>query len=152
MSRISLAFSDRHRVLITHPVAADVVEKLDRFFIVDHHTDAQELAPDELFARLKDKAGVLSTQNDWIDAAMIRQLRSLKVVSNMAEAYDNLDLEALTQAGIMATNAPGAADTEATPGIMANRAADNMIAAFGFGRIGGRPPNLLNPELLCDCC
>jgi hypothetical protein len=32
------------------------------------------------------------------------------------------------------------------------RAVENLLAAFGFGRLGGRPPDLLNSEMLCDCC
>lgn len=31
---------------------------------------------------------------------------------------------------------------------MANLAADNLIAALGFGPRAGQPPNLLNPEAL----
>ena len=37
---------------------------------------------------------------------------------------------------------------------MAMIAVENLIAAFGFGRIGGHPQNLLNTELRCmlGCC
>ncbi len=31
---------------------------------------------------------------------------------------------------------------------MANLAADNLIAALGFGPRAGQPPNLLNPDAL----
>jgi len=41
-----------------------------------------------------------------------------------------------------------ASATVATRRAMANLAADNLIAALGFGPHAGRPPNPLNPELL----
>lgn len=150
MLKLSLGLS-RHRVLVTRCVEQDVLEKLDRFFEVEHYQHARPLTRDELLARLKEKAGVLATGNDTIDAEMIAQLRSLKAVCTMAVSCENLDMHALTQAGIMVTNAPadGGGDTAHAKAL---RAADNLIAAFGFGRIGGKPANLLNPELLCDCC
>jgi hypothetical protein len=28
----------------------------------------------------------------------------------------------------------------------------DVMAAFGFGRMGSRPRNVVNDVLLCDCC
>lgn len=28
----------------------------------------------------------------------------------------------------------------------------DVMAAFGFGRLGARPRNVVNDVLLCDCC
>jgi gluconate 2-dehydrogenase len=41
-----------------------------------------------------------------------------------------------------------ASATVATRRAMADLAADNLIAALGFGPAAGRPPSLLNPEVL----
>lgn len=150
MLKLSLGLG-RHRVLVTRCVAQDVLDKLDRFFEVELCEQVLPLTRDELLARLKEKAGVLATCTDTIDATMIAQLRSLKAVCTMASTCENLDIPALTQAGIMVTNAPGGTGSDAHHD-QALRAADNLIAALGFGRIGGKPANLLNPELLCDCC
>ncbi|HWL30125.1 MAG TPA: hypothetical protein VNQ97_14585 [Burkholderiaceae bacterium] len=131
----------RHRVLVTRSVPQTVLDRLDSFFDVELHKDSRPLTPDALLERLRDKAGVLSTEHDTIDAAMVAELKLLKTVSNMAQRYDNLDIAALTRAGIMVANVPAA-----------SRAAENLVASFGFGRLGGKPADLVNPELLCDCC
>ena len=141
----------RHRVLVTQPVSQAVLDRLDCFFEVDLYSDDRPLTRDALLDRLLEKAGVLATADDTIDAAMIPQLRSLKAVCSTSTRHDQLDVPALTQAGVMVTTSPthlNLADKETA----ALRAAENLIAAFGFGRIGGKPADLVNPELLCDCC
>lgn len=148
----------RHRILVARPIEQDIVDKLDRYFEVEQCPVEAPLTRDALRARLHEKAGLLATGAEAIDADVIAGLRSLKAICSMAENYDNLDIQALTQAGIMVTNAPATGrpghgrDSDDSRHARALTAADNLIAAFGFGRIGGRPANLLNPELLCDCC
>jgi hypothetical protein len=55
---------------------------------------------------------------------------------------------------VLVTNTADLGRDEAARRGMALAAADNLIAAFGFGRAGGRPANLLNIELRCTlgCC
>ncbi|MNV73085.1 Glyoxylate/hydroxypyruvate reductase B [compost metagenome] len=148
----------RHRVLVTRPVPEQVVERLDTYFEVELCDGERPLRREELLSRLRQKVGVMICATDAIDADMLRELRSLKAVCAMTEACDQVDLLALTQAGVMVTNAPKNADARCPAHDVeledsyAYVAAENLIAAFGFGRIGGRPANLLNPELLCDCC
>lgn len=147
----------RHHVLVTRPVPAAVMERLDTYFEVDLCDDGKPLEKVELLARLRQKVGVMISDADAIDAEMLRELRSLKAVCAMTERYDQVDLAAMTQAGVMVTNVPaikkiGTAQDSESITDDASIAAENLIAAFGFGRIAGRPANLLNPELLCDCC
>jgi len=141
----------RHPILITHEVPADVLERLDRFFEIELYEGKAPPPRDKLLTRLHEKAGVITTDRDTIDQDMIPALRSLKVVCNMAEHCDNLDVPALTHAGIMVTTAP-VPPGESVREARARRAAENLIAAFGFGRMGGKPADLVNPELLCNCC
>jgi glyoxylate reductase len=42
-----------------------------------------------------------------VDSALIDNAKKLKVVANMAVGYDNVDLKAATERGIMVTNTPG---------------------------------------------
>jgi len=42
--------------------------------------------------------------------------------------------------------------TQAPPADRTRIAAEDLVAALGFGRHGWHPPNLLNTEILCDSC
>jgi gluconate 2-dehydrogenase len=56
--------------------------------------------------RLKGKAGVFTTGGDRIDAEVLAACPGLKICANMAVGYNNFDLDAMTAAGVLATNAP----------------------------------------------
>ncbi|MGE5138705.1 MAG: 2-hydroxyacid dehydrogenase [Rudaea sp.] len=60
-----------------------------------------------LLERLKDKQGVVSLLTDRMDAALMDANPQLKVISNMAVGFDNIDIPAATQRGIPIGNTPG---------------------------------------------
>lgn len=68
-----------------------------------------ELPPphDVLLAHLREKDGLVSLLTDKIDAALMDANPRLKVVSNMAVGYDNVDIKAATERGIPVGNTPG---------------------------------------------
>ncbi|WP_031515704.1 2-hydroxyacid dehydrogenase [Desulfofalx alkaliphila] len=51
--------------------------------------------------------GIYSLLTDNIDEALISKAKNLKVISNMAVGFNNIDLKAATARGIMVTNTPG---------------------------------------------
>jgi lactate dehydrogenase-like 2-hydroxyacid dehydrogenase len=59
---------------------------------------------------LEDKDGVLLAGGEVVDEQTITGLTKLKAVCVSAAGYNKVDVKALTQAGIIATNAPGPAD------------------------------------------
>jgi lactate dehydrogenase-like 2-hydroxyacid dehydrogenase len=95
------------KVLVTRAVFPEVIEKLQAHFEVDYHDVDVPLPPEQLAARLADKAGALTLLSDRIDAAALSGAKQLKAVCNVAVGYNNFDLPAITQAGVMATNTPG---------------------------------------------
>jgi glyoxylate reductase len=68
-----------------------------------------ELPPphDVLLAHLRDKQGLLSLLTDKVDAELLDLNPHLRVVSNMAVGYDNIDIQAATQRGVPVGNTPG---------------------------------------------
>ncbi len=64
-------------------------------------------AHDVLLDHLKDKVGVVSLLTDRMDAALMDANPQLKVISNMAVGYDNIDIPAATERGIPIGNTPG---------------------------------------------
>jgi glyoxylate reductase len=57
--------------------------------------------------RTADADALLTMLSDRIDAAVLNAGRRLRVVANMAVGYDNVDVSAATERGILVTNTPG---------------------------------------------
>jgi glyoxylate reductase len=51
--------------------------------------------------------GVLSLLTDWFDAALMDQLPRLRVISNYAVGFNNIDVDAATERGICVGHTPG---------------------------------------------
>ncbi len=68
-----------------------------------------ELPPprDVLFDKIKDVEGVISLLTDKMDAALMDANPQIKVVSNYAVGFDNIDIPAATARGIPVGNTPG---------------------------------------------
>ncbi len=68
-----------------------------------------ELPPphDVLVAHVREKDGLVSLLTDRIDAALMDSNPRLKVISNMAVGFDNIDVPAATARGIPVGNTPG---------------------------------------------
>ena len=66
---------------------------------------------DELLEAVRGANGVLSTATEKMDGEVMDAAGDgLKVVANMAVGYDNIDVEAAKQRGIVVTNTPGVLD------------------------------------------
>ncbi|MDO8959420.1 MAG: D-glycerate dehydrogenase [Rhodocyclaceae bacterium] len=98
------------KVLVSRAVFPEVIERLGAHFEVDYHDVDAALPPAQLAARLADKQGAITLLSDRIDAAVLAGAPGLKAVCNVAVGYNNFDLAAITQAGVMATNTPGVLD------------------------------------------
>lgn len=62
---------------------------------------------DVLKRSVQDVQGLLCLLTDKIDEEILAHAPQLQIVSNMAVGYDNIDVAACTQRGIMVTNTPG---------------------------------------------
>lgn len=98
------------RVLITRATFPEVVEELSRRFDVEHNEDDRPWPPEELARRLQGKSGAMATVMDRFDEAILAQSPELRVISNIAVGYNNIDVPACTKRGIRVTNTPGVLD------------------------------------------
>jgi len=55
---------------------------------------------------MQGKVGALTTGSERIDGPLLNACPGLKIVANMAVGYNNFDVDAMTQAGVLATNTP----------------------------------------------
>ncbi len=93
-------------ILVTRAIFPDVLERLSEHFVVDSNQNDALWSPEELLQRLQGKVGVFTTGVERIHAASLAQCPQLKICANMTVGYNNFDLEAMTAAGVLGTNAP----------------------------------------------
>jgi glyoxylate reductase len=101
------------RVLITRVLPEPALEVVRQACEVQIDPLDQPLTPTALRQAVVDKQGVLCLVTDRIDVPVLDAAAGLKVVSNVAVGYDNIDVAAATQRGILVTNTPGVV-TEST--------------------------------------
>ena len=70
------------------------------------HLGEAGLTPDDLQGQLRGKQGVVVLLGDRLDARAIDAGTELKVISNVAVGYDNLDVAYARSKGIVCTNTP----------------------------------------------
>ena len=98
------------KVLITRAVFPEIVESLSRRFEVEHNAEDRPWSPEEIGERLRGASGALSTVMCRIDDPVLARAPGLKVISNIAVGYNNIDVAAATKRGIRVTNTPGVLD------------------------------------------
>jgi glyoxylate/hydroxypyruvate/2-ketogluconate reductase len=100
----------KRQVLVTREVFGGVLDFLAHHFEVAANQEDKVLTKEELALALADKEGALTTLTERIDSDLLLRCPKLKVVCNIAVGYNNIDLEACTAHGVMATNTPGVLD------------------------------------------
>lgn len=100
----------------------------------------QETPPpyDVLLKKVQDVEGLLALLTDKIDAGLMEAAPKLKVISNLAVGYDNIDIPEATRRGIVVGNTPGVL-TETTADFafaLLMAAARRVAEADGFTRKG----------------
>jgi len=93
-------------VLLTRRIPASVFSKLQEHCTVDLHDGPDPLPPDELKRRLAGKQALISVVTDKVTPDVLDAGPELKVVSNIAVGYDNIDVAAAKARGIIVTNTP----------------------------------------------
>jgi len=128
----------RPKVFVARKIPEVGLSMLDEHFEVK--TWEGELPPsrEELKENIGEVQGLLALLTDRIDGALLDCAPKLRVVSNYAVGYDNLDLPALTERGIMATNTPGVL-TETTADLafaLLMSAARRIVEGVGYVKAG----------------
>jgi glyoxylate reductase len=95
------------QVLITQMLPKPALDIVRQACEVQLDPEDRHLTPEALCRAVVGKAGVICLVTDCIDAQVLTAGTSLKVVANVAVGYDNIDVQAATQRGIVVTNTPG---------------------------------------------
>jgi len=100
----------RARVLIGLPLPPPVVDALRQQFEVTACPADGPLTGEPLAEAAVDCEGLLVSVGSRIDEPLLARCPRLRVVSNVAVGYDNIDLAACTGRSILVTNTPGVLD------------------------------------------
>jgi lactate dehydrogenase-like 2-hydroxyacid dehydrogenase len=96
----------RAHVVVTRRIFPALISELEARYVLADNQDDVTITPAALAHRLRDAEGALITAGDRIDDALLAACPRLKIVSNIAVGYNNIDLAACTRRGVLATNTP----------------------------------------------
>ncbi|RLG36845.1 MAG: D-glycerate dehydrogenase, partial [Thermoproteota archaeon] len=96
------------RIYVTCRIFEDEIERL-RSAEHDVRMRGEEgpIAHDELLRRVTDVDALICLLSDVIDAQVMATGPNLRIIANLGVGYDNIDVHAARERGIVVTNTPG---------------------------------------------
>ena len=101
------------KIIISSKVPEEILEKL-KDFEINYHDSFKTLSKEELIDGVKDADILLCPLSDKIDREILESSDSLKLVANYGAGFDNIDIEASKELGIIVTNAPAPSSAVST--------------------------------------
>lgn len=127
------------KIYITRLFPEEIVEKLSDYFHVEMWKEESIPVPREVLLReIEDADGLICLLTEKIDEEVLHQARQLKVISNVAVGYNNIDVQTAAKKGIIVTNTPEVL-TETTADLtfaLLMAAARRVVEASDFLRKG----------------
>lgn len=94
------------KILVARAIFPEVIARLQAHFEVEANLADEVWSKADFMGRLQGKQGVLTTGTERIDAETLAVAPQLRICANMAVGYNNFDIDAMTAAGVLATNTP----------------------------------------------
>ena len=95
------------KILITRKLIKDSEDKASKIFEVNFNSNDELYSQSKLIEMSKGQDAILTSLTDKIDQDTIKKLPdTIKVISNFAVGFGNIDLEAAKKKGIVVTNTP----------------------------------------------
>ena len=98
------------KVFATHQLFDEARQILEAACDVEYWTNEERPPRDEFLRRIKDKEGLVCLLTEKVNDELLRVALKLRIASNVAVGYDNIDVDACTKRGVVATNTPGVLD------------------------------------------
>ena len=133
---------------MTHTLPGGEIEKLKKDFEVEVWPD-KDISRKDLLTKVKGVSGIISLLTEKIDKEVMEAAgENLKVISNYAVGYDNIDCEEANKRGITVTNTPGVLTESVAEHVMALMFAimKRVVEGDKFireGKFDGWEPDLL---------
>lgn len=96
------------KVYVTRLLPENILEKISEVCEVSMWKEADIPVPREVLEKeIQEVDGLFCLLTEQIDSSLLERANRLKVISNMAVGYNNINVEAASKRGIMVTNTPG---------------------------------------------
>ena len=96
----------RPLVLVARAVFPETLERLGQHFELRTNQADEVWSKAQLIQQLQGCVGAFTTGSERIDADVLAAHPQLRICANMAVGYNNFDVDAMTRAGVQATNTP----------------------------------------------
>jgi len=100
----------RPKVYSTHALFDEARKILDTKCDIQYWCEAERPPREEVLSRVKDKEALICLLTEKVNEELLRAAPKLRIVANVAVGYDNIDVDACTKRGVVATNTPGVLD------------------------------------------
>jgi hypothetical protein len=97
-------------VLATHPLFDEARQILQESCDMQYWSKPERPSREELLRLAKNQDGLVCLLTEKIDDELFRAAPKLRIVSNVAVGFDNIDIPACTKHTVVATNTPGVLD------------------------------------------
>ncbi len=137
------------KIFVTRKLPGSALNRLKKRYDVDVWEMETPPSTDNIIERARNCKGIITLLSDTIDRKFIESLPNLKVIAQYAVGYDNIDVKAATEMGIIVTNTPGVL-TETTADLtwaLIMATARRIVEADNFVR-EGRWKVAWGPEML----
>jgi glyoxylate reductase len=94
------------KVFVTSRLPSVAIGPLRLTTLLDYRDEAGPIPREMLLERVRDVEGLVAQLTDKIDAELINAAPSLRVVADVSVGYNNVDVAAAKQRGIMVTHTP----------------------------------------------
>ena len=94
-------------ILVTGNLPPSVLAKIQAEHTVTIHADHHPISQEVLMAKIGNQHGLLCFITDIISPTLIDHAVDLRIIANFGVGYNNIDVAAATQRGILVTNTPG---------------------------------------------
>ena len=134
------------KIFVTRKIPGDHLEELKtQGFEVDVSELDRPLSPEELLAKSKGVDAIFSLLTDKIDGDLMDAIGpQLKIISNYAVGFDNVDVKGASDRGIIVTNTPSTEVNEAVAEhtwVFIMALSRRVVGADEFVRVGIKAGN-----------
>ena len=98
------------KVFVTRPLFPEARKILDETCDAEYWSRPERIPREELLRRVKEKEGLVCLLTEAVNEELLRNAPKLRIASNVAVGFDNLDVAACTRRNVVATNTPGVLD------------------------------------------
>jgi glyoxylate reductase len=97
---------EKFKLLITRLIQNPMEEQLKKYYKIEVASKEKPLTKVDLRNKIEDKDAIISFLSDQLDQEVLSNANNLKIISQFAVGYDNIDINYAKKKGIIITNTP----------------------------------------------